>query len=80
MCAALECKRTMTCWVQDRVGFILFLYYKCMIFFPFFFKCMYVDVMLNKLNNKFNDKCLPFLSKARKTCCKKVQMHIQRLL
>ena len=37
------------CWVQYRVGFILLLYYNHMIFFLFFFKCIYEDVCLRNV-------------------------------
>ena len=48
------------CWVQYRVGFILLLYYNCMIFFYFyfisFFKCIYVDVSLRNLSQYYRKK------------------------
>ena len=44
------------CWVQYRVGFILLLYYNDMIFFLFFFKCIYVDVYLRNVNQYYRKK------------------------
>ena len=44
------------CWVQYRVGFILLLYYNYMIFFLFFFRCIYVDVCLRNVNQYYRKK------------------------
>ena len=44
------------CWVQYCIGFIYLLYYNYMIFFLFFFKCIYVDVYLQNLNQYYRKK------------------------
>ena len=44
------------CWIQYHVGIILLLYYNCLIFFLFFFKCIYVDVCLENVNQYYKKK------------------------
>ena len=46
---------------QYRVGFILLLYYNCIIFCSFFFKCIYVAVCLRNVNQYSRKKWLEHL-------------------
>ena len=50
------------CWIQYHVGIILLLYYNCLIFFLFFFKCIYVDVCLENVNQYYKKKNAKSLS------------------